>query len=89
MIWMAHLMMMVGNIGMRVLTYTCGVAGGSESSLKERIRSGGLRSMLELGVTPSHISMLLEGEEEEGEGEEVRRGGGREHATGGGGGGGG
>ena len=37
----------------------------SEASLKERIRGGGLRPMLELGVTPSHISMLLEGEREE------------------------
>lgn len=36
----------------------------SQSSLKERIRGGGLRPMLELGVTPSHVSMLLEGEEE-------------------------
>ena len=36
----------------------------SETSLKERIRTGGLRPILELGVTPSHISMLLEGEEE-------------------------
>ena len=33
----------------------------SETSLKERIRGGGLRPILELGVTPSHISMLLEG----------------------------
>ena len=40
----------------------------SGTSLKERIRGGGLRPILELGVTPSHISMLLEGE---GEGEDV------------------
>ena len=57
----------------------------SQSSLKGRIRGGGLRPMLELGVTPSHISMLLEAEEEE---EEVRRGEGEEEeeeARGGGG----
>ena len=40
----------------------------SQTSLQERIRGGALRPMLELGVTPSHISMLLE----EHEGEEVR-----------------
>ena len=40
------------------------VAGPSQSSLKERIRGGGLRPLLELGVTPSHVSMLLEGGEE-------------------------
>ena len=37
----------------------------SGTSLKERIREGGLRPILELGVTPSHISMLLEGEGED------------------------
>ncbi|CAI8037879.1 NLR family CARD domain-containing protein 3 [Geodia barretti] len=40
----------------------------SETSLKERIRGGGLRPILELGVTPSHISMLLEGGGEDVEG---------------------
>ena len=42
-------------------------AAGSVSSLKERVRSGGLRSILELGVTPSHISVA----QADSEGEEV------------------
>ena len=40
------------------------MAGGETSSqaslLTEQVRSGGLRSMLEMGLTPSHISVAVE-----------------------------
>ena len=44
---------------------------GETASLTEQIRSGGLRPALELGVTPSHVSLAADsqGEEEEEEGE--------------------
>ena len=31
----------------------------SQASLSEQIRTGGLRPMLELGVTPSHVSIAV------------------------------
>ena len=37
----------------------------SQASLSEQVRAGGLRPMLELGVTPSHLSMAVEEKEEE------------------------
>ena len=46
-----------------VCVSVCAVSSHSQVSLKERIRAGGLRPMLELGVTPSHISVMVEGEE--------------------------
>ena len=39
---------------------------GETASLTEQIRAGGLRPVLELGVTPSHVSLAAESQEGEG-----------------------
>ena len=65
---------------MCVCVYVCAVVEGEMTGLSEQIRMGGLRPMLDVGMTPSHVSILqdedtgsnpLTGEEggEEGEGE--------------------
>ena len=45
----------------------------SQADLTEQIRSGRLRPMLELGVTPSHVSIAVV-DERDGEGGEEREG---------------